>query len=189
MQYIKSALLSSALFWLVGCASAQKVAVLPPVGPAPGESPTAQKQGTLQVYSARECPPVNLNAQEFFWNNDYGKNGFLHYPAHTAYTILTSDGQIVQKVHNSTDLYDAQPTPVSLAPGFYKIRALAEDYGTVTENVEIPIEIKAGETTAVHLANDWQAPARSQNPNWVRMSNGQIIGWKVPQSEYLHAGN
>jgi hypothetical protein len=189
MKYIKSIAVGSALFCLVGCATAEKVAVLEPVGPAPGQTVKPQSKGSLQVFSARKRTPTNVNAEEFFWNNDYGKNEFLLYPAHTDYTITTPDGKVVTQVHNATDLFDAQPARVSLAPGFYKVLAQAEEFARDRERVELPVEIKAGQTTTVHLAADWNARARSKDTNMVRMSNGQVVGWRVPQTEYLHAGN
>jgi hypothetical protein len=188
MKYVKSVAVSSALFWLVGCASAQKVTVLEPVGPAPTGIATAQGEGMLQVYTARKSTPINLNGEEFFWNNDYGRNDFLHYPAHTDYTILAQDGKVVRQVHNATDLYDAQPAQVSLAPGFYTVQAQAEDFGRVRQSVLVPVEVKAGQTTAVHLAGDWKVSARCKNQNLVRMSNGTVAGWRVPPAEYMHAG-
>ena len=49
-------------------------------------------------------------------------------------------------------------------------------------------KVKAGQTTAVHLAGDWQTPPRSEQANMVRMSNGQVVGWRVPPADYMHAG-
>jgi hypothetical protein len=189
MNYIKSIAVGSALCCLAGCATAEKVAVLEPVGPSPGQRAEPQSQGALQVFSARKRTPTDPNLEEFFANNDYGKNEFLLYPAHTDYTITAMDGTVVRRVHNAAGCYDDHPAVVSLAPGFYKVRAQAEEYGRERERVELPVEIKAGQTTAVHLARDWNVRTRSKNADLVRMPNGDVVGWRVPQTEYLHAGN
>jgi hypothetical protein len=168
---------------LVGCATPQRVAVLEPVGPAPGQTVKSQGDGVLQVYSARKRMPSDVNREVFFEGEDFGENGFLLYPAHTDYAILSPDGKVLRKVHNAADLYDPKPATVSLPPGCYKVQAKVEDYGRMREPVEVPVLIKPGQTTAVHLAMDWHVPGHSKNPNLIRWSNGQVVGWRAPKAE------
>jgi hypothetical protein len=79
---------------LAGWAAQPKGVTLPPVGPNPGTSTANLTEGSLQVYSARHRAQVDANREEFFWNNDFGKNDFLYEPAHTDYTIYGGDGEV-----------------------------------------------------------------------------------------------
>ncbi len=83
MTYASSIAAAGAMLWLVGCASAPKLAVREPVGPARTAQVRAAAEGQLAGYSARERAPVDLNKEEFLWNNDFGRNDFLYEPAHT----------------------------------------------------------------------------------------------------------
>src|ERR1041385_2919547 len=99
---------------LTGCASAPPLAVLAPIGPAPSQSTSGGGDGFLQIYSARQPAATDPATEEFFWNNDFGRNQFLHRPAHTDYVIATQDGGIFKRVRNARDINDPQPTRVSL---------------------------------------------------------------------------
>lgn len=67
---------------------------------------------------------------------------------HSAYRILTADGQVLKRVENAgrTATYP-DPDVVSLAPGRYKIAAQAAGRG----KVELPVTITAGKKTVIHL--------------------------------------
>ena len=125
MKFVSSIVVSTAVVCLAGCASSSPLTVSGPVGPAPTERAKAPGISSLQVYSARVRAPVDLNKEEFLWNNDFGKNDFLYEPAHSDYTISTQDGKILERVRNARDPNDPQPAVVPLPPGIYEVKAKA----------------------------------------------------------------
>ena len=180
-KYFK--LLMPVLICTAGCATETRVTRLEQIGPDPALTSPNAGAGFLQVFSARERVPIDVNAEEFFENNDYGKNEFLHYPAHTSYTIHAPDGHLLQRVRNATEMNDASPTIVALAPGFYELKAVAEDYSYVTLPVTIPVHIEPGLTTAVHLDGGWNpAIFRKQDNEMVCLPNGHVVGWRSPKT-------
>ena len=179
MKFSYSFVLTSTLIWAVGCTSTSHLTQLAPVGPALTEAPQKQGAGDLEVYSARVRVPVDLNREEFFWNNDFGKNDFLYEPSHTSYTIYTADGALLRKVRNAKDMGDANPTLVDLPPGEYQIQAEAEDYGGCTFAVTIPVFVEPGLTTVVHLDGGWQPPRGLDAKSTVKLPNGSYVGWRA----------
>lgn len=152
--------------------------MLESIGPNPTIPSRMSGTGLLRVYSARERVPIDVNAEEFFWNNDYGKNDFLHGEAHTDYTLYAMDGRVLQRVHNTNGQDEARPTTVKLSPGLYRIEAAAEDYDDVTWTVMAPIVIEAGLTTTVHLDGGWNpllSPKKRRE--MVCLPNGRAVGW------------
>jgi hypothetical protein len=140
----------------------------------------ARSDGFLQVYSARERVVTDLNAEEFFWNNDFGKNEFLHRPAHTDYDIYGDGGKLIQHVSNARDINDPDPALVPLPPGTYKVQAKAEDYGGTTFTAVIPVVIQGGTTTAAHLDEEpWKPAGHYAKGDMVRLPDGRIVGWQA----------
>ena len=167
-----------ALLYLNGCASSTPLAASEPLGPAP--SPTGRLEhngpGTLVVYSGQEPTYLDINLEEWLWEEDPGKNAFLYYPAHSDYAIYNQDGTLLKRIHNARNQDDPQPAAVTLPPGQYEIQAQAQD-DTGTYPVKVPVIIRAGQTTAVHLAGDWR-PRRAFSDTLVaRLPDGQIAGW------------
>lgn len=182
MQITTSLACACALFGLTGCASAPHLAVLAPIGPAPRENAnvSVRPDGLLEVYSARERAITDVNAEEFFWNNDFGKNSFLFRPAHTGYDIYGQNGTLVKHVPNARDDNDAQPTVVALPPGAYEVRAQAEAYGAVTYTAMIPVVIKPGFVTVAHLEHQWWTPSEPYAASdMVWLPNGYMAGWQA----------
>ena len=181
MKITRLSTLTPLLVCLVGCATASRVTMLEEVGPRPALAAQHSGEGYLRVYSAREKAPTNVYADEFFWNNDFGKNEFLHYTAHTSYSIYAPDGRLLQRVRNATGMDDANPTLVKLSPGVYRVKADAEDYNDVTSTVMVPVCIKPGLRTTVHLDGNWNAPTAMKRDGGqiVRLPNGNIVGWRV----------
>jgi len=173
------------LICLVGCAAATQVAMLDEVGPRPTLVPQRSGDGYLQVYTARERAPIDVNAEEFFWNNDFGRNAFLHTAAHTSYSIYAPDGRLLERVRNTTGMNDANPTLVKLPLGVYRVEAKAEDYEDVTVTVMVPVRIEPGLTTRVHLDGQWNTPmaTKGSGNRIVRLPNGDPVGWRL-----LHPG-
>jgi hypothetical protein len=181
--------LTLGLLGAAGCATPDRVAMLPGVGPSPSQSqPTVwAAEGYLQVYSARERIPTNPNGSEFAWNNDFGNNDFLFGDARTSYALYSADGQLVQQVRNASGR-NASPALVSLTPGSYQIRAEAVDFNDVTSTVMVPVCIESGQTTQVHLDGKWSPQSKGHGEGqWVRLSNGSIVGWHCSGSEGLTA--
>jgi len=118
---------------LVSCASARRVTVLEPVGPAPLATSVAAKgtEGSLKVYSLRGI------------YNDEGVN----YHPHTDYTIYSGDGERVKEVKNKIYPYSEEPASVNLPAGRYTVEALAKGYA----RVRVPVIVEAGRATSVDL--------------------------------------
>ncbi len=166
------------LLGAAGCASAPRMAVLEPIGPAPGAGGRVHNEGWLQVHTARERAVTDLNGEEFFWNNDFGQNQFLYRPVHTRYDIYCPDGQFVRSVRNARDSNDPEPTRVALPPGAYRIQARAEDYNGVTCDVTVPVVIEGGATTVAYLdQKDWAPTPEHAAQDIVRLPNGRGVGW------------
>ncbi len=184
MRYVNSMAVATVAGWLVGCTSGPGVVALAPVGPAATETARQSKEGTLQVYSARIAADVDVNRQEFFWNNDFGRNDFLYEPAHTDYTIYGSDDKVVKRVRNARDWEDGTPALVKLPPGDYEVDARAEAYAGSTIEVKVPVVIEAGHETAVHLGGDWRPHGHYKRTELVRLPNGEMVGWRAPEQAY-----
>jgi hypothetical protein len=178
-------ILVAALLGTVGCASSSRVARLPGVGPGAATAESSDTEGYLRVYSAREQVPINVNGEEFYWNSDYGRNDFLYGAAHTAYTLLHHDGQLLMRVPNATGMNDAKPTLVNLAPGDYLVKAEAADYDGVDTTVTVPVCVVAGQTTVLHLDGQWSAGVTGAGNDLVRLANGSAVGWHCSSSETM----
>ncbi len=170
MKHLPSVAASTALVFLIGCASGPQSARMDP----PALAGSASDQGSLEVYSARQRMPVDLNAEEFFWNNDFGRNDYLYEPAHTDYAIYAPGGTLVERVRNARAWDDANPTRVTLPAGSYTVEARTEDSDGVSETVDVELVIQAGQNTAVHLERDGKSSASRINHNAVaQTANGQ----------------
>lgn len=153
-----------------------RVAVLEPIGPGPTKRLQSPDDGCLQVFSARKQATVDVNMEEWLWNNDFGKNEFRYYRAHTDYTIYPQGSRLVKRVRYARDQNDPEPTLVSLPPGRYEIQAEAEDYASTVEG-RIPVVIQAGQTTTAHLVNGWKPYRQYSDNEVVRLPDGEIAGW------------
>jgi hypothetical protein len=101
MKYVNSVAAAGALLWLVGCSSAPNATVHQSAGPALAGRPETATQDSLQAYSASERAFVDLNAEEFLANNDFGRNVRSYQPANNEFTIRAHDGQVANHVPNS----------------------------------------------------------------------------------------
>jgi hypothetical protein len=155
--------LGSSLLCLTGCMSPPKTVALAPIGPVSDQHPAAAGDGFLRIYSARERAVIDLNAEEFFWNNDFGRNEFLHATAHTDYAIYTADGKLLRRVRNARGMNDEEPATVPLAPGTYKIQASAVAYDAVTFEAVISVVIEPGQTTEARLDQPWKPSTPAKN--------------------------
>jgi hypothetical protein len=149
--------------FLSGCVSHGPALVLDPVGPPPLASAGVGSAGTLVVYSAFE------QGAEF--NSPYYRRQF------SDYKILSTDGKLFQPVHNDSGTLREAPKRVQLPVGTYQIVARANSYREVT----VPVVIRAGQVTMVHLEGSpaWPSGGELANSNPVRLPGGEIAGWRA----------
>jgi hypothetical protein len=155
---------SLATVLLAGCAAEDRL-VLEAIGPAaPGPVLTSPAAGTLVVYSAYET------------GADFNRRNVAVY-SHSDYTVFTSDGTLLQKVHNDTGTIQAGPVAVPLPPGKYSVVARANGYGFVT----IPVRIVPQETTVLRLDGGgvWPGEPAVNPTNAVRLPDGLVVGAKA----------
>jgi hypothetical protein len=175
-------ILTAVWFGAQAAEAAPQVIELNQVGPDPALAAQHSSDGLLQVYTARERAPIDINAEVFFCNNDFGKNEFLLGTSRTAYAIYDQENHLVRRVRNTTGLNDPNPTLVQLSPGVYRIKAEAADSGNVTLTVMVPVCVQAGLTTALHLDGNC-SPASIEGNEPVRLPNGSFVGWHCPGVE------
>jgi hypothetical protein len=162
---------------------------LEPVGPSPLAVAQGTDGGSLQVYSARELAPVNVEMEQyvdqtkFSPQDDSLQREMLHTSAHGNYSIYDAHGKFIERIANSKGMNDAAPTQVKLAPGSYLVEAVTEEYDTFRHPVTIPVEIKAGVITVVHLDGTWEPAASPANAGLVKFPNGDVIGWHATNVE------
>ena len=183
MKYAGSLAVAAAAVWLAGCASAPNVAVIEPIGPAPTGVSQAQGDGSLVIFSARTPANVDVNMETWNWNNDFGKNEFMYEPAHTGYTVYTRNGELVKRVSNAHNPNDETPSLVTLPPGAYRVEAEAVNCDGNPVSVILPVVIKAGQTTMIHLEGDWN-PMGYQDTEVAKLPCGRIIGWRAAEGEF-----
>jgi len=152
------------LFIIVSCAT-QPHLVLDTVGPPSSSRGFSSLDfagaGYLRVYSATETRRADK---------------FINYYPHTPYTIYTTNGQRFKWVRNSVADTDENPALVRLPAGLYSVRAKDDGYGLVS----VPVAIKGGETTIVHLDAGPLSSVEALNPtNAVRLPNGRLVGWRA----------
>ena len=157
-------LMGAVLFALLtGCATTR--VALGPVGPNPDGTAVAATAGGLQVFSrlAAQSDDQNQGSTDPIWYQ------------HTDYSIYDLQGKLVKRVGNTIGHYEEAPRLVNLPAGQYLVKAQAADFFWV----QVPVTIKSGETTRVHLDDQWTLPAYASNPEVVRMPNGKPVGWRA----------
>jgi hypothetical protein len=160
MNHRLAAWLIAGILPLAASCTASRV-VIGPVGPQPLTAEAPAPTGYLKVYTATEN------------HND----GDVHYFPHTSYTIYSEDGKtVVKKVANGINIHDEDPSLVQLPDGKYIVLAEAEHSGMV----RIAVIIEPGQLTKVDLQYGWkQRTAPGNAADWVRLPNGQIVGWRA----------
>lgn len=148
---------------LSGCATSTVLRV--PVGPDPASASVGSVDGTLKVYSAKE--QENNVGFEFPYNQ------------RTDYSIYDSNGNVVEHItDNNTGHFEAVPRGIQLSPGNYNVKALAAvGFG---EWVTVPVVIKSGRTTEVHLNGSWRPPTDTPQREIVQSPGGFPMGWRAP---------
>ena len=153
---MKNSLLLVAIAGFCGCAS--EPLTLAPVGPSVPRGSRFQGGGTLRVYSA----VTERNDSQIKY----------YYPQN--YFVLTPEHVMVKAVINSHTMNET-PADVNLASGKYVVKAPSDGYGLVY----VPVVIKEGSVTEVHLDRRWR-PAREENAtNLVTFPDGWPVGFKA----------
>jgi hypothetical protein len=150
---------------LSGCATGSNGLALDTVGsPLTQPMEAISTNGTLLVYSAYEVN-ADFNARD------------PNRPEYSDYKIFTTDGKLLQKIHNNTGTILQDAVPVELPPGKYHVRARANGYGFVM----IPVVVESRQTTTLHLEGGgfWPNESVFSQTNAVRLPDGQIIGWRA----------
>jgi len=163
MKTTLGALLSLALALGTGCVAPRRALVLDPVGPPPTAPVAEQTTGSLRVFSA-----LGRNA-------DF--NGLPYRRRYSDYELLTEAGQPLRRIRNESGKSLGDPPGIELAPGHYRIRARANGFGLVT----VPVLVRAGQTTTVHLEGSvwWPEASAIFHANPVRLPNQEIVGWRA----------
>jgi hypothetical protein len=149
---------------LAGCSTVPLVTA--PVGPNPLGSASEVSTGILQVFS-------RVGEQSDDQNQGEDDSPFWH--QHTDYTICHLDGKLVKRVGNTIGHYAEAPAPVVLPAGRYLVKAQADDYSWL----ELPVEIKPGRTTRVHLDDKWNLPPETPKSELVTLPDGNPVGWRA----------
>ena len=143
---------------LAGCTSTP--VALAPVGPNPGNCASQAAEGGLQVFSR-------------VTGRSEGNNPTWY--QHSGYYVYDLHGVLVSHVNNTVGRYEEAPRQVNLPPGHYLVKAPANDYLWV----KVPVMIKSGQTTRVHLDDHWQVPSYASKSEFVSLPNGTPIGWSA----------
>jgi hypothetical protein len=74
-----------------------------------------------------------------------------------------------------------------LHPGSYTVEAEAEESGGRTITVLVPVVVKAGQTTTVHLEPEWRPSGELPDPSHpVMLFDGRIIGCRAENQPGQH---
>lgn len=180
MKYANT--LAAATLWLAGCASAPTVAVVDPIGPAPSLGAPGSGDGALVVYSARTPAFVDINNEDWRRDGSFGRDQTAIELSHTAYSVYTTTGELVEQVRNARHLGDETPFVVALRPGAYRVEAEAINCDGSRIVVILPVVIKAGETTVANLEGGWR-PQGVEGTELARLPCGRAIGWRAGEAE------
>jgi hypothetical protein len=143
-------------FW-TGCAT--QPFMLNSVGPAPVRPAASKPMGYLRVYTATEA-------------HEDGDNTY-YYP-HTSYRVYDASGKLCTYVPNHTSNEDEMPACIAIPVGDYTIKAASDLYSLVA----MPVVIRAGLTTEIHLDSGWKPPAGVSTNEIVYLPNGEAVGWR-----------
>jgi hypothetical protein len=163
MKSLSMCALSALALAITGCISERDHLVLDAVGPVHASATPKSNEGFLTVYSA-------YDAGAHFYSPRFDRREF------SDYSIFDTNGQLLRKVHNSTDTIIEEPPTISLSPGQYKVIARANGYGDVT----VPVTIERDQQTVLHLEGGGTAPelAGADPSKTVRLPDGCIVGYR-----------
>jgi hypothetical protein len=160
---IKNILLISGVVLITLLAGCSTPVTLAPVGPNPNYSPAASGDGQLQIFSAVIAHTEGDNPTWF---------------RHANYYLYDEHGNELEYVRNSRGYYSKTPRILTLPAGKYLVRVRAK--GSLV--ADVPVVIKAGQTTEVHLDGHWQPPAGVPPSKLVSTPSGYFVGWRADSS-------
>ena len=132
VDIIPKAAMLQAMIILGGCASAEKLVTLNPVGPNSNASPGGNGPGHLIVHNAS--------------HETLDRDGAMAYP-HDEYKIYNEWRVCIKRVRNRSGAKGEAPERIDLPPGRYTVITLSEIHGPVAA----PVIIKSDLTTVVDL--------------------------------------
>jgi hypothetical protein len=141
-----------------GCSSAP--VVLAPIGPNPAALQSNGGTGQLEVFSALSGRTEGSNPT---WER------------HTDYYVCNPQGKRLEHVDNSNGKYSQSPRIIDLPPGQYLVEARAK--GIL--HTRVPVMIKSGALTQVHLDGSWQPVADATPTELVFAPNSYPVGWSA----------
>jgi hypothetical protein len=142
---------------MVGCSSTP--ITLAPIGPNPTGVESMASEGELQVFSRMV-------------GRSEGNNPDWH--QHSDYYIYDLHKKLIKRVRNNFGYYAKAPCLVALPTGNYLVKARAKNYFWV----DVPVTIKPGETTDVHLDTAWKIPFDASTNEMVYFPDGYPAGWR-----------
>ena len=144
---------------LAGCAS--RSITMSSVGPdtLAYDPASLHDTGYLKVYSDTRCRVLG--------------DGPPYY-THTGYNIYELSGKRIKYVRNHIGDMDQSPASVKIAAGKYNVVAQSSSYGRVT----VPVVVKPGRTTELHLDRSWRLPPDTDTNSVVCLPNGEAVGWR-----------
>jgi hypothetical protein len=157
-KHLPLAFVCSAGLLTAGCHST--LVMQTAVGPEPFGRRTAGANGHLQVFSAKEARADGDDP--------------IYYQ-HSDYLIYNSEGKRIHHVGNAEGHFDEAPRLVALPPGTYFVKARAECF----DWVKLPVVVKSGRTTVVHLDKEWKPTSSPRNADLVNLPGGYVIGWSA----------
>lgn len=145
-----------------GCST--PIALRAPVGPDPFIGVKNGPCGSLRVFTETEI------------ENNVGFE--FPYYQRTDYDVYDSTGRRIKHVSdNNLGHFEAVPRTIQLAPGVYRIKAMAAV--GLGELITVPVVVESGRTTEAHLNGHWQPPANTPESQLVRAPAGFAVGWRV----------
>jgi hypothetical protein len=151
---------------LTGCVSAPRASVaLAPVGPNPEGPRSGSSQGSLEVYSrfSVRTDDQNQASTDPVWYQ------------HTDYYLCDPQGRVLKHVFNIVGHYAQDPRVVDLPAGHFVVEAQsAPNYW-----VKVPVVIKSGAITRIHLDGNWAPPSYVDKTQVVTLPNGKPVGWRM----------
>lgn len=159
---------------MLGCSTTRYSTpiALAPVGPNPEQTASATADGQLVVYSGlhtRKDEPSNATYFNQTWKQ------------HSSYDIYNQQGHRLRHVGNAVGHYAEAPSPVSLPPGQYVVKAQDKDDNWV----QVPVIIESGHVTSVHLDGRWHPGTDVPNSALVFAPSGIPVGWRPDAAKYM----
>lgn len=102
-----------------------------------------------------------------------GRDGSAATHPHSGFLVLDANGDVRLHADNHGDDRHESPVGVALPAGRYLVKARSSDFGSVT----VPVQIAAGQLTAVYLEAGGMPPGlQPAGRPLVKWPNGRVVG-------------